>query len=114
MKKTLNLIVVLLIAFIFCVGQLPAAEEKKTWSAKASQKDYLIGSGDILEITTWKELDFTREGVLVRLDGKLTFPLLNDVQKHQIAPQVWAAGCQTKRSVHSTPTPTERFALNPS
>ncbi len=46
----------------------------------AEFKDYIIGSGDILEITTWKEPDFSRENVLVRIDGKITFPLLNDLQ----------------------------------
>ena len=41
---------------------------------------YIIGSGDMLEIVTWKEPDFSRQDVLVRLDGKITLPLLNDVQ----------------------------------
>ena len=86
MKKALTFILILLIIAIFSDGHLFAADEKKStdfkknWSAKASQNDYVIGSGDTLEITTWKEPDFTREEVLVRLDGKLTFPLLNDVQ----------------------------------
>ena len=40
---------------------------------------YLIGSGDILEIVTWKEPDFSREEIIVRLDGNITFPLLDDV-----------------------------------
>jgi len=83
--------------FIFCsvismtigVGHLLAAEKKskaqQTWSAKASSQDYEIGAGDILEITTWKEPDFTREEILVRLDGKITFPLLNDVQAAGLA-----------------------------
>ncbi len=44
------------------------------------QQEYIIGSGDTLEITTWKEPDFSREDILVRIDGKITFPLLNDVQ----------------------------------
>ena len=49
--------------------------------AQEEDKDtYLIGSGDILEITTWKEVDFTREEILVRLDGMITFPLINDIQ----------------------------------
>ena len=64
---------VLAISFIFvntnpCLAQ---AEAKST---------YLIGAGDILEITTWKEPDFTREEILVRLDGMITFPLINDIQ----------------------------------
>jgi polysaccharide biosynthesis/export protein len=41
---------------------------------------YKIGNGDILEIVTWKEPDFTRQDVLVRLDGKISFPLLDDLQ----------------------------------
>jgi polysaccharide export outer membrane protein len=83
MKRIAITIFCLLISITIGVGQLYAAEKKskakQTWSAKASSQDYEIGAGDILEITTWKEPDFTREEVLVRLDGKLTFPLLNDV-----------------------------------
>jgi polysaccharide export outer membrane protein len=85
MKKALLLIFCLTVMITMGAGQPAAddtktAKETKTWSAKTSRDDYLIGSGDILEIVTWKEEDFSREGVLVRLDGKLTFPLLNDVQ----------------------------------
>lgn len=39
---------------------------------------YRIGKGDILEIITWKEPDFSRE-VTVRLDGRIGFPLLDDI-----------------------------------
>ncbi len=42
--------------------------------------EYRIGNGDVLEIVTWKEPDFSRAEILVRLDGKISFPLLNDVQ----------------------------------
>ena len=84
MKRIAITIFCLLISITIGVGQLYAAEKKsnakQTWSAKASAQDYEIGAGDILEIAVWKEPDFTREEVLVRLDGKLTFPLLNDVQ----------------------------------
>ena len=54
------------------------AEVPKNNQSAANQ--YVIGSGDMLEIVTWKEPDFSREDVLVRLDGKITLPLLNDVQ----------------------------------
>jgi polysaccharide export outer membrane protein len=50
------------------------------WSQWVSVESYKIGSGDILEIITWKEPDFSREEVLVRIDGKITFPLLGDIQ----------------------------------
>jgi len=82
MKRTAIFSICLLFSLTI-VGHLLAAEKKtatQTWSAKDSAQDYQIGAGDILEITTWKEPDFSREEVLVRLDGKITFPLLNDVQ----------------------------------
>lgn len=43
------------------------------------KNSYKIGIGDILDIITWKETDFSRENILVRLDGKITFPLLDDI-----------------------------------
>jgi polysaccharide export outer membrane protein len=49
-------------------------------STPRTAADYMIGAGDVLEITTWKETDLTRTDVLVRLDGKISFPLLNDLQ----------------------------------
>ncbi|MGD9211015.1 MAG: polysaccharide biosynthesis/export family protein [Desulfobacteraceae bacterium] len=45
-----------------------------------SKTDYVIGNGDTLEIVTWKEPDFSREEIIVRIDGKITFPLLDDIQ----------------------------------
>ena len=47
---------------------------------------YIIGAGDILEIVTWKEPDFSREEVLVRTDGFISFPLLNDVKAAGLTP----------------------------
>ena len=48
--------------------------------------NYQIGIGDILEITTWKEPDFSRENVLVRLDGHISFPLLDDFPAAGLSP----------------------------
>ncbi len=56
------------------------AKPSKKWSSWVFVDAYKIGSGDILEIVTWKEPDFTRGEVLVRIDGKISFPLLGDVQ----------------------------------
>ncbi len=46
---------------------------------KVTPSPYKIGPGNILEIVTWKEPDFSRPEVLVRTDGMITFPLLNDI-----------------------------------
>jgi len=84
MKKTIFLIVLILILTFsvgpVCFGEEQAATSDKGISTKTDQDSYKIGSGDILEIITWKEPDFSREEVLVRTDGKITFPLLNDIQ----------------------------------
>jgi polysaccharide export outer membrane protein len=61
-------------------GKNEPAENSNKWSHWVFLNSYKIGSGDILEITTWKEPDFSREEVLVRIDGKITFPLLGDIQ----------------------------------
>ena len=109
MKKALIIITCLLFSTTIGAGQLIAADKdvsqpKQTWSAKASLQNYMIGSGDILEIITWKEPDFTREEVLVRLDGKISFPLLNDVQ---------AAGLTTMELKRAIETGLKAYVSNP-
>lgn len=47
---------------------------------KTINKDYIIGNGDVLRIFTWKEPDLSVEVAAVRLDGKITFPLVNDIK----------------------------------
>jgi len=56
------------------------AQTGKEWSRWVFLDSYKVGSGDILEIVTWKEPDFSRDEVLVRIDGNITFPLVGDIQ----------------------------------
>ena len=41
-------------------------------------KAYTVQAGDILEVSVWKEVDLQRD-VLVRPDGRFSFPLAGDV-----------------------------------
>jgi polysaccharide export outer membrane protein len=50
----------------------------QTENQRVTAATYLVGKGDLLEIVTWKEPDFSRE-VQVRIDGKISFPLLDDI-----------------------------------
>jgi len=50
-----------------------------TPNAVATDPDYKIGPQDMLRIDVWKEPDISRV-VPVRPDGKITLPLVNDVQ----------------------------------
>jgi len=45
-----------------------------------NSQDYKIGVGDVLKINTWKEKDLSFDALMVRNDGKITFPLLDDIQ----------------------------------
>lgn len=47
--------------------------------------DYVIGADDILDISVWKEIDISRR-VPVRTDGKISLPLLNDLQAAGLTP----------------------------
>ncbi len=54
----------------------------------AAQNDspgYLIGPEDVLEISVWREESLQRE-VLVRPDGRISFPLVGDLQVAGITP----------------------------
>jgi polysaccharide export outer membrane protein len=79
----------LLVMIAIGIGESQAAEKKtatQTWSAKGSAGDYSIGIGDMLKITTWKEPELSMEEVLVRTDGQISFPLVNDVQAAGLSP----------------------------
>ncbi len=88
MKKTLCIF--LITVFALTISQIFAQEKKSTLKlgsiGETLVDSYQIGIGDILEITTWKEPDFSRENVLVRTDGKISFPLLNDFPAAGLSP----------------------------
>lgn len=47
--------------------------------AAVTTSAFVLGPGDMLQIAVWRDEDLTRE-VLVRPDGKVSFPLINEVQ----------------------------------
>ena len=67
---------------LFALAQQPA----KPAPAPEQKTDYIIGAGDVLQVFVWKEAELTRE-VTVRLDGRITVPLLGDVDAAGRAPQ---------------------------
>ena len=86
MKNVLCLFVIVIL--VISASQIFAQEKKPSTTviAETMVNDYQIGIGDILEITTWKEPDFTRQNVMVRTDGKISFPLLNDFPAAGLSP----------------------------
>lgn len=67
----------------------PADDTARSVSDQAlhpdSDRGYRIGSEDVLQIDVWKETDFSTS-VPVRPDGKISIPLLNDVQAAGLTP----------------------------
>lgn len=53
-----------------------------------SKNNYKIGIGDVLDIVTWKEPDFSRENLVVRLDGKISFPLIDEINAEGLTPYI--------------------------
>jgi polysaccharide export outer membrane protein len=53
--------------------------------AGANSSDYVLGSDDQLHITVWKESDLTVT-LPVRPDGKISLPLINDIQAAGLTP----------------------------
>jgi polysaccharide export outer membrane protein len=78
-----------------------AASQVRTTSppqtAEKVPEDFIIGVEDVLEIRVWKEPDLPPVRVQVRPDGKISLPLINDVQ---------AQGLSTKQLIE---TITERL-----
>lgn len=44
------------------------------------QPAYVIGIGDVVGIHVWRDADLSRQGVVVRPDGRISLPLVGDVQ----------------------------------
>jgi polysaccharide export outer membrane protein len=71
--------------------------------AVAADANYKIGPQDVLRIDVWKENEITRS-VPVRPDGKISLPLLNDVQ---------AAGLTAMELANNISEGLKKFITNP-
>jgi polysaccharide export outer membrane protein len=78
------LLLICLVMLVACGGDLPsvktlAQHEQSNLSISKEDESYIIGPGDLLSVNVWKEGELSKQ-VSVRLDGKISLPLVNDVQ----------------------------------
>jgi polysaccharide biosynthesis/export protein len=95
----------LLLAICLCAGLpvLRASQSTSPQGAGTSQtqpvalstlpKDYVIGIEDILVVVSWRDKELSAE-VVVRPDGKISLPMLNDVPAAGMTPEQLAAAVQ--------------------
>lgn len=73
----------------------PGVPPCTTGCGPATSPDYVIGSEDTLHVSVWKEPDLTAT-LPVRPDGKISLPLLNDVQAAGLTPMQLASDLTTR------------------
>jgi len=64
---------------------IPAMAGDDTKKPATTDPNYVIGAQDVLDVSVWKEPEVSRI-VPVRPDGKISLPLLNDVQAAGLTP----------------------------
>ena len=67
--------------------------------AQAVETDYRMHAGDQLEVSVWKETDLQRQ-VLIRPDGKFSFPLTGEVQAAGRSPAEIRADIENRLKVY--------------
>ena len=91
-SKTRNIILGLIFLFMilpspaFSQQNKNAASPQKTQGEVATDSDtYIIGPEDVLHIHVWKEEALSKT-VPVRMDGKISLPLVDDIQAADLTP----------------------------
>lgn len=81
--------------------QKPDSSAKTAASVVSVGPDYKIGPQDVLRIDVWKEPDISRT-IPVRPDGKISLPLLNDVQASGLTAMELASSLRESLSKYLT------------
>ena len=86
MRKLLSFGIIAALIFWACIPMVFSQENKQGTEKKKPEpqgmpvsESYVIGPEDVLSIHVWKEEAFSRT-VPVRMDGKISLPLIDDVQ----------------------------------
>lgn len=99
MKANFTSSVLLCAAWLVVLAASAAAQAQKPAQADSARattqpatlpSDYVIGVEDVLSVIFWREKDMSAD-VVVRPDGKISLPMLNDVPAAGLTPEALAA-----------------------
>jgi polysaccharide export outer membrane protein len=75
------------LALIFFLSNCAIALPFQNPSSEEVPKDFVIGLEDVLAVNVWKEPELSVKEVMVRPDGKISLPLVGDVQASGFSPK---------------------------
>ena len=94
MKKNDMMLIKLTLIFLLCVlpslvypqqGKEASSPLKSRGEVATDSNQYIIGPEDVLNIFVWREESLSRT-VPVRMDGKISLPLVDDIQAAELTP----------------------------
>jgi polysaccharide export outer membrane protein len=77
---------ILLLALSFVLPNCATVLAAQASSSNNIPADYVIGLEDILAVNVWREPELSVKEVMVRPDGKISVPLINDIQASGLTP----------------------------
>jgi polysaccharide export outer membrane protein len=78
---------ILLSGCISLFGQTPAKNPPvSNPTANVNNAEYIIGLEDVLSVSVWREPDLSLREVVVRPDGKISLPLVDDIHANGLTP----------------------------
>jgi polysaccharide export outer membrane protein len=87
-RKAALLAAALCLVFSACrsnLRQVPSVDQLDSHAIEVAG-DYVIGEGDILKVSVWRNPELSLDSVVVRPDGKVSVPLVDDVQAAGLTP----------------------------
>lgn len=75
-----SIMLALVLILVFCPVSLPDQEPVPGEESSEIPEDFIIGLEDILAVNVWREPELSVAEVIVRPDGKISLPLIGDIQ----------------------------------
>ena len=86
LSKTGKLALCLMAGGLISMASAADASSAATAAPRVDPAAYHIGAGDVLQISVWKEPDASAHEVVVRYDGRISVPLVREIEVLGLTP----------------------------